>query len=553
MPLSDKKGDTRSVRFDQRQIQSGILKIGDWKMQGGFFWNRNRTLDIRETEEKAFDKILAFAYVGKYQKSTAYDDVRRVQLFRQSTGDHLPKFSTQIMRSKEKSVTDNVYFHNVINDKEIVYRPRSLRTSHFDLIQSDKIRLRQPIDFTRFLQLKPLNKETLLTMMSKPSLDDTDTIMHDKLFEEIIDRTPFFVDKDDFIRCVAQISSLSYIKRAYVHYIFAEFYGQAFYRAASLYNVEMMTYYATLFAGFEIKIDSALDGTARKKLDTKIKRLQKIRASLKKGDGSKDLVNALGNDGTSASSGLVDPRTGLPLDSPLLYHHGAAWPFSKKNKLTDFAKLKFRSVAQMTELLLNEPLIEEQDPINNKKLLKQAFLMKSYEPILSTDMSGVNNDSIDKSLIYIEDVKSKMLIAMREVRKNLLLHAFHSSTNPEDGGDTSLMDRLQKEFDIRAAHADPSRRQASIEHGFDDMFEHVFKSACDRLNQTVNANIASASKNIQTMKVSKTSSFLGASDLFLSAADLSPWGSSSRAELSIASISPLLGSKFGSIGRRVPM
>lgn len=554
MQRSEGKTTSPSVKFDQRQVESGISKIGDWKMQGGFFWNRKRTLDIREIEEKAFDKILAFAYVGKYQKSTAYDDVRRVQVFRQLTGDNMPRFAaSQIMKVKEKSVTDNVYFHNAINEKEIVYRPKSLRTSHFDLIQSDKIRLRQPIDFTKFLQLKPLKREALLTMLSKPSPDDSNSVMRDKLLLDIIDRTPFFLDAEDFSKCVAQINSLSYIKRAYVHYIFAEYYGQVFYRSASLYNVEMMTYYATLFASFEVKVDLTMDAAAKKKLETKIKRLTKIRESLKKGDGSKDIVNALANDGTSAYTGLVDPATGLPLNSPLLYHRAGAWPFKKKDAPADFSKLKFRSVAQMAELLLNEPLIEETDPINQKKTMKQAFMMRAYEPVLSTDMSGVPDDSIDKSLIYIEDVKAKMLIAMREVRKNLILHTFHSSTNPEDSGDTQVMERLQKEFDIRAANADVTRRQTSIEHGFDDVFEHVFKPAYDRLNETVNANIAAASKNIQTMKVSKTSSYLGASDLFLSASDLSPWGNTSRAELSIASISPLLGSKFSAIGRRIPL
>ena len=478
-----------------------LVKFPESEFEGGYFWNRHREKTMADIEKFAFDRIKAFAFIEKFKQTKELSNVQRVQILKQQYGEIQPKFAKYIMSSKEKSVINQVSFHNKQLESQVVYRPKPIRSTYFNDLQSTDIKLEPPIDLSEFLLCK--NKTEIDKIFSEKQ---SNSILKDSLLNEVIDSTAFFDDIRSFESACKDIETIAYNKRAYVYCILAEYYLQAFYRASSLYNIELMTYYTMLFEKFEKPSLTNVPGI-KDKMTKQIRRYNQIKNRLKSGTLGIDMMIGKDYGRSSSAEDLVDQETGLPLQSPLLYY-GKGWPFGsgKNNKSNikngDLSQLKIQKIAVMSELLLNEPVIHDADPINKNAKLKQLYLFKDFEPIITGNLECLTDKVQDQSMLYLEDLRSKTLIALRELRKNFLLHEFHEAISPGRSQSSALIDKLQSDLDHRSISSEQHRTK--IEFTLDEVFDKVFKPVSDSISEKVCENITIASKKLSKLNIGKS-------------------------------------------------
>lgn len=120
-------------------------------------------------------------------------------------------------------------------------------------------------------------------------------------------------------------------------------------------------------------------------------------------------------------------------------------------------------------------------------------------------------------MLFAEDLRSKMLIALRELRKNILLHLYHEAVSPGRSQQSETIERLQKEFTSREVNNNKEIKRSKIEFTLDEIFDKVLKPVSEKMNRTVSDNFSAAQKKLsKTISITKVSDASLDSDLLLS-------------------------------------
>ena len=359
------------------------------------------------------------------------------------------------------SVTNSVFIKNKSSDPTDLFPPRSgsLHTGNKDVkhpnIRNRTIKELSPVDFATYLMFEADNK-TKITSSS--------------LFKQVNSRLPFFKTLEDFTTAFNDLSNLTYIQRSEVFYVFAEFYLRLSQRSHALYQVELDSYGSLL-----------LDGSS----DHKRKEAhRKLKSNLSRGDRTRRIATS--SDDVSSYFGdpltdLIDSRNGLPVST---LRGGALW------SADDGPDIPLTTALQMTEVLLNEPLFSDKDIIDPTINLKQTLEIDGYDPLLIGSLEAL---SVSKHKHYVEDVRKKLLISMRAVRKNLLLHKFKARV------DSFVMTKEAAKYDAESL---------PVESKVSEILKSIFRPVVAEVDHAVLPNLAEAYKFI----FSETSSSLGLAD-----------------------------------------
>ena len=142
----------------------------------------------------------------------------------------------------------------------------------------------------------------------------------------------------------------------------------------------------------------------------------RLKNNLSRGDRTRRIATGSDDYSTSFASDpltdLIDSQNGLPTRA---LGGGALWSSD------DGPDIPMTTALQMAEILLNEPLFSDKDIIDPTIVLKQTLEIEGYDPLLLGSLDAL---SVNKHKHYVEDVRKKLHISMREVRKNLLLHEY---------------------------------------------------------------------------------------------------------------------------------
>ena len=125
-------------------------------------------------------------------------------------------------------------------------------------------------------------------------------------------------------------------------------------------------------------------------------------------------------------------------------------------------------------ILLNEPLFSDKDIVDTSVDLKQTLEIDGYDPLLLGSMEGLVTKR-DKH--YVEDVHKKWHIALREVRKNILLHKYKLKV------DKFVLSKDAAKFD--AEHI-------PVESKVSEILRRIFKPVVAEVDQDVAPHLADA-------------------------------------------------------------
>ncbi len=555
---SDRKDTHSFLQFEQNQL---LTNLEDFSIKkGGYFWNRIQFKAPKATlEEDAFERLTGLMYRRKYEKENgvpAEQNKRRLQL--EFGGQpHQYTFAQVIEKFKAPSVIGKVYFRNKESTWKRLAQANASNQKRFSQLDSKQLKPMNPVNISKYLCTQSIS-DVLFNSNEIP--DEKKYIFQDSRLEEVIKRTPFFMSVADFKKAADDIFALRYERIAHVYYILAEYWSEMFYRTSVLYNVELLTYYSELFEGFNIKSKAFLTDDEKVKLQEKLKRLNDIRKQLSKGDAGKHVQNALqGNsDHSSLGSTLIDDHTGLPLDSPLLYYNsdpykrygGAPWPLNQVfEKDAEIKELKTTEVAQILQLLLAEPILLNQiHPEIPNKVEPDVFLLQSYEPVCTATTDEAQNQYD----IYLDDIRCKLLAALRETRKYMVLANFLRST--EATGDDDLVEKIDSIIaKRREGIPNGEEMKLKVEDRADLLFQKAVLPTINDLNNKVTDNFKASIKHFSDKKTT-ADRYSSPSELLLTGLDLmTPFVSSPAFSTPAQSYSILQNYSSPLSSRRVPL
>ncbi|CAL8460973.1 g504 [Coccomyxa elongata] len=143
-------------------------------------------------------------------------------------------------------------------------------------------------------------------------------------------------------------------------------------------------------------------------------------------------------------------------------------------------------MARMVELFMVEPTFKG---MSASGPTSDVIDLKMHEPLTTTSMRRTSSSST--SPIYVDDIRSKFLLAMRETRKNLIL-ARYTKRLVQGKETAALMQKLQGDID--------ANRVDKIEKGMEEVYAGVVKPLVKELDDRVNNNLAAASERMLRMK-----------------------------------------------------
>ena len=447
------------------------------KKGGGFFSSSS------DSELVAFDRLKQLLYIAKNCEHKPSSFAKTLNFLRRlgfplmnvcrkdSVAMRCDAFKSKFTSARRlffssfastSSVTSSVFIKNKSSDPTDLFPPRhgSLHTTNKDLkfpnIRNKLIKELSPIDFGTYLMFEADNK-TKVTSSS--------------LFKQVNSRLPFFKTIEEFTTSFNDLTNLTYIQRSEVFYVFAEYYLRLSQRSHALYQVELDSYGSLL-----------LDGSSdQKRKDAH----RKLKTNLTKGDRTRRI--ATGSDDSSMNfasdplTDFIDSQTGLPIGT---MKGGALW------SADDGPNIPMTTALQMVEILLNEPLFSDKDIINPSIDLKQTLEIEGYDPLLVGSLEAL---SVNKHKHYVEDVRKKLHISMREVRKNLLLHKYKIRI------DSFIASKEITKFDVD---------KFPVESKVSEIMKSIFRPVVAEVDHAVLPNLAEAYKFV----FSETSSSLSLSD-----------------------------------------
>ena len=257
----------------------------------------------------------------------------------------------------------------------------------------------------------------------------------------------------------------------------AEYHSQLYFRAVGLYNVELMTLFTEIFDDTGLQGSTISDPSRSGRYASKLDQVNRTKKKLKEGDtGVSGLGASSGGLGTFA---MTDPITGLSLDSPIL-------KAAQRGGVGESKPLQAAAIARMVEMFMAEPTFKGWSISGSEG---DAFNLKMHEPLTTTSMRRTG--STTTTPIYLDDIRSKFLLAMRETRKNLLL-ARYTKRMVQGRESTALMQKLQGDID--------AKRVDRIEKGMDEVYSGAVKPLIKELDDRVYNNLAVASEKILRVK-----------------------------------------------------
>ena len=297
------------------------------------------------------------------------------------------------------------------------------------------------------------------------------------LLRGIVDRTPFFDGLEDFLSHFAARQTIPYIRRAQLYYVLAEYHSQLYFRAVGLYNVELMSLFTEIFDDTGLQGSTVSDPSRSGRSASKLDQVNRTKRRLKDGDTGVSGLGAMpGGLGTFA---VTDPTTGLSLDSPIL-------KAAQTGGVGEGKPLQAAAVARMVEMFMAEPTYKGWSISGSEA---DGFNLKMHEPLTTTSMRRTG--STTTTPIYLDDIRSKFLLAMRETRKNLLL-ARYTKRLVQGKEATALLQKLQGDID--------AKRVDKIERGMDEVYTAIVKPLIKDLDDRVYTNLSVASEKILCVK-----------------------------------------------------
>lgn len=373
------------------------------------------------------------------------------------------------------SVTNSIFVKNKSCDPTDLFPPKqghgqeSSRDKKFPNIRSRTIKELASIDFASYLIFEADNK-TKITSHT--------------LFQQVNSRLPFFKTLEGFMTAFDDLSNLSYLSRAEVFYVLAEYYLRLKQRSHALYQVELDSYGSLLLE-------------SRNSSDHKYKEAhRKIKYNLNRGDRTRQIATGSDEAFVTAADPLtsfIDSSRGLPLSA---MRGGAMWSNDSNGP-----NIPLKTSLQMTEILLNEPLFSDKDIIDTSVDLNQTLEIDGFDPLLLGSMETL---STVRPKHYVEDVHKKWHIALREVRKNVLLHNY-----------TLKVDKFVSSKDAAKFDAE----HIPVESKVSEILTRIFKPVVAEVDQNVLPHLSEAHNFI--FAESKSKNNLSELDTLLSRPDYS--------------------------------
>jgi hypothetical protein len=157
----------------------------------------------------------------------------------------------------------------------------------------------------------------------------------------------------------------------------------------------------------------------------------------------------------------------------------------------------------MTEVLLNEPVICEEDATCSTT--QQVLEVNGFDPLLMGDLDLPN-------CLYVEDIRKKFTVALREVRKYILIHRYHTAKPISD------LVNSESRFD---------RDSLPIESKVSYIINDIFRPLVQEVDNIVLPNLRTGMKNIHSPTPSSEASGLSRMTLEQRGHYTPSWGKSS--------------------------
>ncbi|CAK0769232.1 hypothetical protein CVIRNUC_003645 [Coccomyxa viridis] len=428
------------------------------------FWKKKVFPDDITAEEDAVQRIHGLAYVAK--NKTAQGDIQyRVLEYARRYGAVSASVFGEV-ESRSNVLASLTSQNSPAKATDCSDEAKDGTASPYPELRSRKLQSMQARDYGLFM----IGEARCQKGATVPA-------QNKDLLRGIVDRTPFFDGLDDFLSHFAARKTIPYIRRAQLYYVLAEYHSQLYFRAVGLYNVELMTLFTEIFDDTGLQGSTISDPSRSGRYASKLDQVNRTKKKLKEGDtGVSGLGASSGGLGTFA---MTDPITGLSLDSPIL-------KAAQRGGVGESKPLQAAAIARMVEMFMAEPTFKGWSISGSEG---DAFNLKMHEPLTTTSMRRTG--STTTTPIYLDDIRSKFLLAMRETRKNLLL-ARYTKRMVQGRESTALMQKLQGDID--------AKRVDRIEKGMDEVYSGAVKPLIKELDDRVYNNLAVASEKILRVK-----------------------------------------------------
>jgi hypothetical protein len=427
------------------------------------FWKKKVIPDEIMTEERAVERLHGLAFLAKNKRAGGLEQYRALDYARTYGIINVSLFGEAESRS---NVLASLTSQNTPVKGTDCSEEAKDAASPYPELRSRKLQGMQARDYGMFMMGEARCQKGAVALTQ-----NTD------LLRGIVDRTPFFDGLEDFLSHFTARQSIPYMQRAQLYYVMAEYHSQLYFRAVGLYNVELMSLFTEIFDDTGLRGSTISDPSRSGRYTSKLDQVNRTKKKLKEGDtGVSGLGASPGGFGTSV---LIDPATGLSLDSPIL-------KAAQRGGAIEGKPLQAVAMARMVELFMVEPTFKG---MSASGPTSDVIDLKMHEPLTTTSMRRTSSSST--SPIYVDDIRSKFLLAMRETRKNLIL-ARYTKRLVQGKETAALMQKLQGDID--------ANRVDKIEKGMEEVYAGVVKPLVKELDDRVNNNLAAASERMLRMK-----------------------------------------------------
>lgn len=427
------------------------------------FWKKKVILDDIVVEEAAVQRLHGLAYLAKNKKAKGLEQYRALDYARTYGIINVSLFGEAESRS---NVLASLTSQNTPVKGTDCSEEAKDATSPYPELRSRKLQGLQARDYGLFMMGEARCQKGAVALTQ-----NTD------LLRGIVDRTPFFDSLEDFLSHFTSRQTIPYMQRAQLYYIMAEYHSQLYFRAVGLYNVELMSLFTEIFDDTGLQGSTISDSSRSGRYASKLDQVNRTKRKLKEGDtGVPGLGASPGGFGTSV---MIDPATGLSLDSPIL-------KAAQRGGVIEGKPLQAVAIARMVELFMVEPTFKGTSVSGPTS---DVIDLRMHEPLTTTNMGRTGSSST--SAIYVDDIRSKFLLAMRETRKNLIL-ARYTKKLLQGKEAAAVMQKLQGDID--------AKRVDKIEKGMEEVYTGVVKPMVKALDDRVNNNLTVASERMLRMK-----------------------------------------------------
>ena len=459
-----------------------------WQTGNGFFSKRRVTMESVEAD--AFDELKAWAFAQKYQKSNHFH-TSLSHLKRQFGDDFVVPKGFKNVLPAGASTADSISVKNKALPSDNCYRTISdkgaaTRVNVRTLLDNSDIVVKAPINFYSYLTGAPSEFGKCIPLTAEDTKSYTN-LWDDSFFQTLIVKSPFFKDVEAFKTAVARHTVMigDYEERAQVYYEIANYYSQMVARAMALYNVELMTYFKVLFEQSSFRGSQFTAKDSKESLLKKVDSLSASAKNLQSGDYLKNIDKAFKDVDISKKDVFLFP----PLPMPSYVSTGG---FSLRRKREEEAKpfLKVAKIAQLLEVFMAEPYLQEETYDDPEKDMANTYRFDFFEPLV-TKQVHTDVDAPAGQFGYIEDLRKKFLIALRECRKSMIMHEYFTvMLDPRHRSDQDELSKLQQLCD--------TDRSKSLAWKVNLIFADVVDQIPQKLDESVKANFISASSALKS-------------------------------------------------------